>query len=43
MLAAAAHKSVLDKLRLGDLAEVLNFRLATDPIEQVAHFSRAIA
>jgi phosphate:Na+ symporter len=46
MLAAAARKSVLDKLRLGGQADVLNFRLATDLIEQfkqVARFSRAIA
>jgi phosphate:Na+ symporter len=46
MLAAAARQSVLDKLRLGGQADVLNFRLATDLIEQfkqVARFSRAIA
>jgi phosphate:Na+ symporter len=45
-LAAAARRSVLEKLKLDDKADVLNFRLATDLIEhfkQIAHFSRTIA
>lgn len=46
MLAAAALRGVLDKLRLDDKADVLSFRLATDLIEylkQIARFTRAIA
>lgn len=46
MLAAAARKSMLDKLRLGDLAECAEFPAGHGPDEQskqVAHFSRAIA
>ncbi|MEK1889132.1 MAG: Na/Pi cotransporter family protein [Phyllobacterium sp.] len=45
-LATAAHQSVLTKLRPEDKANVINFRLASDVIEQfkqVARFSRAIA
>jgi phosphate:Na+ symporter len=45
-LAAAARQSLLDRLRVGDKADVLNFRLATDRIEylrQIARFSRRIA
>ncbi|SCK60244.1 phosphate:Na+ symporter [Variovorax sp. HW608] len=45
-LAAAARKSVLDKLRLDEKSDVLDFRRATDLIEairQIARFSRRIA
>ena len=45
-LAAAARRSVLDKLRLDERADVLDFRRATDLIEafrQIARFSRRIA
>lgn len=45
-LAASARHSVLGKLRLDQKADVANFRLASDIIEQfrqVAHFARAIA
>jgi len=45
-LAAAARRSVLDKLRLNEKADVLDFRRATDLIEairQIARFSRRIA
>ncbi len=45
-LAAAARQSVFSKVQLDDKADVVNFRLASDLIEQfkqVARFSRAIA
>jgi phosphate:Na+ symporter len=45
-LAAAARKGVLDKLRLDEKADVLDFRRAIDLIEairQIARFSRRIA
>jgi phosphate:Na+ symporter len=45
-LAAAARRSVLDRLRLNEKADVLDFRRATDLIEairQIARFSRRIA
>jgi len=46
VLAAAARQSVLNRLQLADMADVQNFRLATDLIEQfrqIAQLSRAIA
>lgn len=45
-LAVAARQSVLDRLRLSEKVEVLDFRRATDLIEairQIARFSRRIA
>jgi phosphate:Na+ symporter len=45
-LAAAARRSVLERLRLEEKADVLDFRRATDLIEairQIARFSRRIA
>lgn len=45
-LAAEARQSVMAKLRIDDKADVVNFRLASDIIEQlkqVARFSRTIA
>ncbi|GFO82001.1 Na/Pi cotransporter family protein [Methyloceanibacter sp.] len=45
-LAAAARQSIFNKLQLDEKADAVNFRLASDMIEQfkqVARFSRAIA
>jgi len=45
-LAAAARQSIFSKLQLDEKADAVNFRLASDMIEQfkqVARFSRAIA
>ena len=39
-LASAARKSVLDRVKLADLQDVLRFRLADDVIEQARQIGR---